>query len=175
MRAAACALLVALAACGEPMVPGRTSLGSIPIDHPALGREPSRLPRRLSYLQLRRSVTTLLGTSWVEDGVDVLALLAPTLGDPDYQEITTENLETSPLFVKFMEDLANNVCAIAPLATLAPAGNPEADVRALKLALHGEHLPPGDPSLEPLLRLHASDGIRAVCVALLGAPEFYLY
>ena len=104
-----------------------------------------------------------------------LLLLGPTLGDPDYQEITAENLDTSPLYVKFMEDLAANVCGAVPLSVLAPTGRAEDDVRALKLALHGEDVPPGDASVAPLELLWESDGPRAACVALLAAPEFFLY
>lgn len=148
----------------------------LPLDHPDLSRvESARDSRRISHLQLRRSVDALFKTKWTEDGFDLLFVLAPTLGDPDYDEITEENLDPSPLYVKFMEDLANAVCKDVPLATLQPKGTPAENVRALKLKLHGEFLEAGDPSLEPLIELERTAGIRAVCVALLGAPEFYLY
>ncbi len=169
------ALALCLAACTQPFEPATTELGLMPVDHPALERPAARRPRRLSHLQLRRSLDAIFGAPWVEEGRDVLAELAPTLGDPDFHEITAENLDASPLYVKFMEDLAASVCAAAPLSRLAPAGRRDDDVRALKLALHGEYVPPGQPGLEPLLALHDSDGIRAVCVALLAAPEFFLY
>ncbi len=174
MRPAALFAL-AFAACTSEFEPVRRSSPLVPLEHPSLGARSTRDPRRLSHLQLTRSVQALMGTTWIEDGLNVLGVLGPTLGDPDYQEITTENLDASPLYVKFMEDMALNVCANAPLAVLAPKGNPDEDIRALKLKLHGEWIPVGDASLEPLRRLHDTDGIRAVCVALLGAPEFYLY
>jgi hypothetical protein len=134
-----------------------------------------RVPRRLSHLQLRRTVPALLGTTWEEDGTNVLFTLAQTLGDPDYQEITTENLDASPLYVKFMEDLANAVCVATPDAVLEPKPTLEENVSALKLRFHGEYYPPGDPALAPLVNLAKAADLRAVCVALVGAPEFYLY
>jgi hypothetical protein len=167
--------VVCLASCTQAFEPATTELGMVPVDHPALERPAPRRARRLSHLQLRRSLEAVLGTPWVEDGRDLLLELAPTLGDPDYHEITTENLDASPLYVKFMEDLAASVCAAAPLSRLAPTGRRDDDVRALKLALHGELVPPGQPGLEPLLALHDAGGIRAVCVALLAAPEFFFY
>ena len=171
----ACAA-VALGACSDGQIVAKKQGTSLPIDHPDLSRkQSSRDPRRISHLQLRRSVETALGTKWTEDGVDLLYALAPTLGDPDYEEITEENLDPSPLYVKFMEDLANAVCAEAPEAVLSPKATAEENVAALKLRLHGEWIPPGDASLAPLVELERDAGMRAVCVALLAAPEFYLY
>lgn len=168
-------IVLAIVACTQPFEPATTELGMMPIDHPELERPAARRPRRLSHLQLRRSLEAIFGTSWTEGGHDVLADLGPTLGDPDFHEITTENLDASPLYVKFMEDLAASVCSKAPLSRLAPTGRRDDDVRSLKLALHGEYVPPGQPGLEPLLTLYDADGIRAVCVSLLAAPEFFLY
>ena len=121
------------------------------------------------------AIAEYLAANLREDGLDVLGVLGPTLGDPDYQEITTENLDASPLYVKFMEDMAASVCAAAPMNVLAPYGRREDDVRSLKLTFHGEYVPPGEAGLEPLLSLYDSDGPRAVCVALLSGPEFFLY
>lgn len=147
----------------------------LPLDHPALGEARARDPRRLSHLQLRRSVDALMGTRWTEDGIDLLYVLAPTLSDPDYDEITEENLDPSPLYVKFMEDLSNAVCEAAPMSRLMLGPTLEESVSRLKLTLHGEYLPAGDPGLEPLVELGRRTDLRKVCVALLGAPEFYLY
>jgi hypothetical protein len=171
----ACVLAVVAAGCGSGTKAATVSAQGLPIDHPGLERENARDPRRLSHLQLTRSVAALMGTTWIEDGFNVLGVLSSTLGDPDYQEITTENLDPSPLYVKFMEDMANNVCANAPAAILEPKPTHAENVSALKLKLHGEYLPPGDPSLKPLLDLYDKAGVRAVCVALLAAPEFFLY
>lgn len=167
--------LLAVSCSSERQVPIETTGPLVAIEHPGLERESTRNPRRLSHLQLRRSVESLMGTKWMEDGLDVLFGLGPTLGDPDYGEVTEENLDASPLYVKFMEDLANGVCAEAPDGMLQPRATAAENVSAIKLRLHGEYVPPGDPALAPLIVLEQRAGMRAVCVALLGAPEFFLY
>lgn len=165
-----------LTACNDSGLVTHQQGTTLPIDHPDLAqRLNARDSRRLSHLQLRRSVDAALGTKWTEDGVDLLYALGPTLGDPDYEEITEENLDPSPLYVKFMEDLSNAVCAEVPMEVLEPEATPEANVASLKLRLHGEWYAPGDPLLAPLVELEREAGMRAVCVALLAAPEFYLY
>lgn len=171
---AACVL--AVTACDDASIVTKNQGSTLPIDHPDLSRrQSSRQARRMSHLQLQRSVQAALGTTWREDGLDLLAALGPTLGNPDYEEITEENLDASPLYVKFMEDLSNAICAEVPLSVLAPTSTPQANVASLKLRLHGERLEPSDPSLTPLVELEKAAGMRAVCVALLAAPEFYLY
>lgn len=76
----------------------------------------ARAPRRLSVAQLARSIEVLTGgVRWVEDlgqgPVDMLTLLAPTLGVADFRNITHESLEPSLLMSKFVQDGAQRVCA----------------------------------------------------------------
>jgi hypothetical protein len=74
-----------------------------------------RAPRRLTIAQLARSIEVVTGgLRWIEDlgqgPVDMLELLAPTLGAPDYRGVTHENLEPSLLLSKFVQDGAQRVC-----------------------------------------------------------------
>jgi len=83
------------------------------------GVETSALPirhlRRVSVDQLARIIPTVTGgLRWVEDfgagPVDILELLAPTLGAPDYRGVTVESLEPNLLMSKFLSDGAQRVC-----------------------------------------------------------------
>jgi hypothetical protein len=81
---------------------------------------PNELPiqrpsRRMSLKQLAQSIPTLTkGIRWTEDfgqgEVDLLNLLAPTFGAPDYLIVTEENLEPNLLIAKFMSDASKRIC-----------------------------------------------------------------
>lgn len=108
-----------------------TPLDHPPVDEGALPR-PSAAIRRLSLAQLRASLPVLFGTeedgvtpiTWrMPDGKVGLNVMAGSLGEPDYIEITEENLEPSPMYAKFMDDLARDVCDRALRADVTrPAG-----------------------------------------------------
>ncbi|MEZ4467376.1 MAG: hypothetical protein R3F43_23755 [bacterium] len=63
------------------------------------------------------------GTGWTETRgateVDLFEELAATLGRPDYVQVTTEDLDPSALFLKFLDDAARSVCArtVEPTST----------------------------------------------------------
>ena len=40
-------------------------------------------------------------------------VLSRTLGEADYVEVTENNVEATPLFAKFMDDMAAQVCSKA--------------------------------------------------------------
>jgi hypothetical protein len=130
--------------------------------------------------------------------------LAATLGKPDFIENVDEDLSPSPMFLKFLDDAARSVCdrwmgwdAQLPLeertfyVTVEPdvpysedTSGSRANVRALLLRAHGRHTDSGDPVLDrwtALLsaaetqELQPAQGWRAVCVAALTHPDFYLY
>ena len=221
-------------ACQQPTVadPGggvgleSNSVGPVqPIDHPAIDiTKPlhSALPQRLRVAQLRGTFPAVMGTeldggvvTW-RVGSTTLGLdsYGDTLGEADYLAITEDNLEPSPLYLKFMDDAARDVCNRAltadyarPLATerailrfvdktqtVANAASAvDANLRYLKLRFHGIKLEADDDQqISGLRTLFSSvttssangttvdstdirEGWRAVCVALLVAPEFHLY
>lgn len=171
--------------------------------------EATRALRRMDLDQLDatlRQVTGGIGWTEVRGGreVNLFVELAGTLGKPDYIEITSESLEPSALFQKFLGDAARSVCdrlierdlrlpmadrilmssveAEDDLDSAAP--RIDANLRALLLRFHGRHLPPGDPLLEGWTWmfetvLHVTDepvdAWEAICVGLITHPDFYTY
>lgn len=155
--------------------------------------------RRLTVDQLRRSIPLLFGGATWTGGAggsqELLTLLSRTLGEADYVEVTHSNTEPNPLFAKFMDDMAGQVCTKAVMADAGkPAEDPSrsvvrhADVdrtlRFLRLKLHGIHVPAGSTEgIAELRRLYdevLADGNEAqawvaVCVAMVTAPEFMAY
>lgn len=188
----------------DPTVPDHWTPTS-PVDQGPIDLEPPTAPlegrvgRRINIDQLRRSIPALFdGITWtigtgrnLRVGFDQLS---GSLGEADYIQATNENLEPTPLFAKFMDDMAGDVCAkaVARDATkpegdrvvIASDSDVAASLRFLRLKLHGLYVPPGSTEgLEPYLELHQrlqdSDGATTawtgVCVAMLTAPEMMTY
>lgn len=177
------------------------------------GGEPMELARsagRMTIAQLARSIPVVTnGISWTEDfgngPVDMLQVLAPTLGAPDYLRVTEENLEPTLIIAKFVQDSAFRICgqwaerdraAAADARTLVQHAEwdslDEADVkanlRALQLRFYAHRVAEGDDA--PIADLYAlfadasstaregqaaQDGWTAVCIAMMTDPEFILY
>ncbi|SRR5712692_8164520 len=92
-----------------------------PVDHPPLDRPTviaSAASQRVTIAQLRGALPVALGDdlagngiTWVypngRPGLDVVSL---TLGEPNYIDTTEEDLSPSPLYLKFMDDLARDAC-----------------------------------------------------------------
>ena len=117
------------------------------------------------------------------------------LGEPDYAEVVDEDLDASPLYLKFLDDAARDACGKVLAAdaqrsdrtflryagaTDAPASAAVArNLRYLLLRFHGIHVAESDDGpIAPLRQLLADSGAGgwdAVCVALVTAPEFSLY
>jgi len=175
---------------------------------------PSALPiterstRRITVDQLRRSLPALFGgETWTYEGAmngrgnqtyQLLDVLSRTLGEADYIEVTTPNVEPSPLFQKFMNDLAAQLCAKG-LARDADGGtvdeklivpypsDVDANLRFLRLKFHGIYVPEdADPETDGLAELRGlyndieadsgpTDAWLGVCIAFVTAPEFLAY
>ncbi|MBK6686135.1 MAG: hypothetical protein IPG45_16800 [Deltaproteobacteria bacterium] len=188
----------------DPTVPDHwtpttpTDQGPVDLDPPQAPLE-GKVARRITIDQLRQSIPALFdGITWTigtgrnaREGFDQLS---GSLGEADYIQATNENLEPTPLFAKFMDDMAGDVCAkaVARDATkpegdrvvVASDSDVAASLRFLRLKLHGIYVPAGNTEgLEPYLELHQrlfeSDGANTawigVCVAMLTAPEMMTY
>lgn len=75
----------------------------------------ARSAGRMTVEQLARSIPIVTeGLRWTEDfgqgETDMLEILAPTLGAPDYVRVTAENLEPTLIVAKFMADASNRIC-----------------------------------------------------------------
>ncbi|MCA9538842.1 MAG: hypothetical protein KC620_08135 [Myxococcales bacterium] len=165
---------------------------------------------RLTIEQLANSIPIITdGLRWTEDfgngPVDMLMVLSPTLGAPDYLRVTEENLEPTLIIAKFLQDASQRICLrwVERDARLAasdrslvqsedwastdPARVRE-NLRRLQLRFYARHLESAeDEALDPLYDLFvnasstapadraARDGWLAVCIAMMTDPEFILY
>lgn len=155
--------------------------------------------RRLSVDQLRRSIPALFGgITWTipaarGNPIQQFDSLARTLGEADYLQATLNDLGPSPLFAKFMDDMAGDVCDKAIAADRAnsdpntrllirDATDVNANLRFLRLKFHGIWAE-GEDGIQDLRRLYdeilVDEGEDSawvgVCVAMLTAPEFMVY
>ena len=133
------AATVLLGACSTPPVQPADqnpslNLGNtgpvMPLDHPPLGGSGggtggsggsggggilggalSGGAQRMSVRQLRASLPVILGgETWKVGAVNGFDARSVTLGEPDYIGVVDENFEPSPLYVKFMGDMARDAC-----------------------------------------------------------------
>ena len=170
------------------------------VDRTVVVEEPSRARKRMKLDQLDAAFTRSSGgITWTErrGGRDAnqFVELSATLGKPDFIQVTTENLEASTLFQKFLDDAARSVCAKMILRDRS--GEAEAilltadamddtirsNLRSLVYRFHNRNLEPDSPDLEQWVWLFDSvrfvrdvdAGWNAVCVALFNHPDFYTY
>lgn len=166
---------------------------------------PTRARRRMDIDQLEASILRVTGgIGWTEGNKNQFEELARTLGKPNFVDLTSEDLEPSALFQKFLDDAARSVCGELVEADLAaPAaerqlmkhagpdvtwkGAPNAvieNLRYLLLRYHGRSVASDAPELEPWRWLYEaaehvakdpSTGWRTVCVGLIVHPRFYTY
>lgn len=158
--------------------------------------------RRLTVSQLRKSIPALFnGITWTTESRNnpqpMFNTLSRTLGEADYLQVTTPNTEPTPLFAKFMDDMAGQVCGKAVAADVMNPQvmtrmvmpyemEPERNLRFLRLKLHGIYVP--DTSMDGLADLKKlyddvladtnqdrRQAWTAVCVAMLSAPELMAY
>ena len=160
-----------------------------------------RKGRRLSVDQLQQSLPKLFsGITWTVGMGTTPAQkrnnfdrLAQTLGRPDYVQLNQENRDVSSLFMKFIDDMAGQVCKKAIAADEALPDDQRSVIRYpddvdktlrwLRLKFHAIEVPAGETEgIRDLRRLYdgmlsngASRAWEAVCFALLTAPEFYIY
>jgi hypothetical protein len=178
--------------------------------HPSAAREVDAVPealgrphRRMNVDQLKAAMEQVSGgIGWTEvvdgEAVDLFDQLSVTLGRPDYLASTHEELAPGLLFQKFLEDAARSICpklvAQDPMRSTAERalfvhGGPqdlqsdvvEANLSSALLRFHGRVVSPGEPALDPWVRLHGDAVSRSspelawtvVCVALFTHPDFY--
>lgn len=136
-----------------------------------LPTEQVRLRRRLDLDQLDASIRRVSGgIGWTEmrngQEINLFEDLASTMGKPDFINSTSEDLDPSIIFQKFLGDAARTVCdrvmerevALAPgqgerslFITISPNEDPrqakdkaEQNIKALMLRFHGRYLGPED-------------------------------
>jgi hypothetical protein len=103
-------VLAGAAACNKPVVMTEAP-GTLPANHPPVALPPvSRSPRRLDVDQLLASVTVVASDDgsiqWNQDKANIQRVL----GKPDFVQVTDEDLSPSTLYLKFIDDLAHDVC-----------------------------------------------------------------
>ena len=155
-----------------------------------------QMPRRLEVEHLRRSIPLLFGGIQWEDRNErsMWDVLSRTLGEADYLEVTESNTDPTPLFAKFMDDMAAQVCgkaldrdahtADADDRLIVRHSDVRSNLRFLRLKLHGVAVAPeNDEAIEAYYQLHQTIQAQAslgqawlgVCMAMLTAPEFLTY
>lgn len=193
---------------GVDVIPDDGHHGSLFPD-PTPPPPPIRARRRMDLDQLDQAVrAATAGIGWTETrgttDVNLFQDLARTLGKPDFVEITTEDLEPSATFVKFMDDAARSVCQrlldreeqdlqghvflvdAAVSDTWAGAPGPVSrNLARLLLRFHGRKVDPDAPELAHWKWLMRSVGHvhpgqpraawQALCVGLFTHPDFYSY
>ena len=173
----------------------------LPTDHGSVSVYPEeeifgKRARRISVDNLRQSIPALFGgITWTNrnGSQNQFDKLSQTLGEADYLNVTQENTEPSPLFAKFMDDMAGNVCEKALEEDGAGTSqhimmypdDVDANLRFLRLKLHGIYVPADSTeSLGDLRSLYddifaldndAEKAWYGVCIAMLTAPEFMAY
>ena len=185
----------------EQMPSGWSPAQEVELTHPPVIVEPGRARRRMNLDQLESAfLQTSRGLNWTEmqggREVSLFQSLSVTLGKPDYIQTTTEVLEPTTLFQKFLDDAARQVCGkmIArdlerPSEALVmnwseDGASLNAHLQALLLHFHNRDLADDSPDLAQWRWLYDSlifmtdapaERWSAVCVALFTHPDFYTY
>ncbi len=177
-----------------------------PVAEPTLA--PMRPRRRMNIDQLDAAMLQVSGgIKWTEPNRDVslFQTLSATLGKPNYIQITTEDLEPSALFQKFLDDAARSVCVRIVERDLEMANRADRvllrhvgrndtiasntagvddNLQYLLQRWHGRVAAVDAPELAGWRWLFESatfvsgeslDGWNAVCVGLFVSPDFYTY
>ena len=115
MRTLLLAALV-LASCAKTPAPAQDGQLT-PVDmsnHPPItalpdpelqGGHVGRAPRRITVAQLKQSILITTGRQWSQ-----IDNLAPSLGQADFANVSSESIEPNLVFAKFVEDGAREVC-----------------------------------------------------------------
>lgn len=114
MRYALAGILLATAACGVPDPNGPGLLQPPADDGPTVRPQPivQRERRRMDIDQLDAALANVTGgLHWMKGSTNQLVALSETLGKPDYIEVTQEDMGTTSLFLKFLDDGARAICA----------------------------------------------------------------
>jgi hypothetical protein len=167
----------------------------------------TRPRRRLDLDQLRTAMLQVSGgIGWTETRnnveIDLFTELSATLGKPDYFQTTTEDLEPSALFLKFLDDASRSVCQKMAMSDLerdagervllrhvvADGSDDEAAIQQnlafLVRRFHGRQIPVDGPALATWAWLRESADFvtndpvvawQSVCVGLFTHPDFFGY
>lgn len=162
-------LVLFAVACSSKPVETSARGKALPVDHPAMDNaklSSSAQTQRLSLAQLRGALPVVMGKdaagnpiTWMtpggKPGLDAYSI---TLGEADYVNSTEDDLSPGPLYLKFMNDAARDVCDRALIAdqgrqsagdrvllhavsfsdtTATNATGVAANLRYLKLRFHG--------------------------------------
>jgi hypothetical protein len=190
-------------ACSEDTLPEHPTQWEdlLPTDHGEVSVYPQeeifgKRARRLSVDNLRRSIPAMFdGITWTNPNgtQNQFDKLSQTLGEADYLNVTQESTEPSPLFAKFMDDMAGNVCEKALRGdaegtsqhVIMYPDDVDANLRFLRLKFHGIYVPQdSNESLTDLRKLYddilalnnqPAEAWYGVCIAMLTAPEMMAY
>ena len=155
----------------------------------------SRISGRITLDQLRRTIPRLLGEIAMPEFFNHYA---QTLGEANYLDVLSHNLDPNPIFAKFFDEFALKQCMKAVQSDLSGinkspylirhSDDKEKNLRWLILKFHGVHIPNDSTAgMEQYLNLYDSmvgeknnpitrgNGWMLVCTALLTAPEFLAY
>jgi len=183
-----------LLGCTEETTPASEGGGSATVveiedppmmDHPPIDLPPeSRSTKRMTVDMLANSLPVVAGKNAAGDDITWKVeafgqvytaleqkVLGGTLGKPDYVSTTAESTDPSMLYVKFMDDMARDVCfqmisadlaktdaeerVLVPLSSLDKVGDEEsvyANLRYLKLRFHGVKVSDEDTESIALLK-----------------------
>jgi hypothetical protein len=162
-------------------------------------RVDGRQSRRLSVTHLEKIVKQLFpGLDWrdrTSGGNEMFKRLATTLGKPDYVFVTEGHRIPTALFMKYMDDMAGHLCTKAVTRDLKTQDaskrvlvryeDVDKNLRYLRLKFHTIYVP--DNSTKGIAQLRnlydkalaktkkTGDAWNAVCVAVVTAPEFFIY
>lgn len=161
-----------------------------------------RQARRMTVDQIERTITTLFpGLNWTyydsrrRTNRSKFTQMARTLGKADYLQVTSNTVDPTPLFMKFMDDMAGQVCG---KAVAVDAGkndksknhvmrysNVNQNLRFLRLKFHALFVPPNQTQgIQKLRALYdailarkgnSKDAWHGVCIAMITSPEFFAY
>lgn len=160
--------------------------------NPSFGRK----SRRISVLQLKDTIPRLFnGITWKYGNTNMFDSLARTLGQADYMQVTFSTRDSTSLFMKFMDDMAGNVCKAAVKKDLQTQNmetrsvirykDVDQNLRFMRLKFHSIYVP--ENSTESIKRLRTlydrilaktrkeSTAWEGICIAVLTSPEFFAY
>ena len=164
--------------------------------------------RRLDLDQLKQALLDATGERWMVERNGTLVErydeLAATLGKPDYDKITDEELDATVMFQRFLDDAARAVCSKLFISELTRASDdriyflhadrsdgwvsrPDAVARNLQYLLlryHGRRVQMSGAGIDSWLWLfqqaeqeagRAETAWNTVCVGLVTHPDFYTF
>ncbi|TNE44802.1 MAG: hypothetical protein EP343_29545 [Deltaproteobacteria bacterium] len=155
-----------------------------------------RYSRRMSVSQLKDTIPRLFnGITWKSGNTNMFDSLSRTLGQADYLQVTFTSRDSTSLFMKFMDDMAGQVCKAAVVKDLQTQNMATRSViryndidktlRFLRLKFHSIYVP--ESSTESIKQLRTlydrilaktrkeSTAWEGVCIAVLTSPEFFAY